>query len=72
MSSTRLIRVSARGPLPHMLVDNDSATESDSAMESICRYELMVDDHPTTAPAPKEDLVNIAIVSMADRLCDTE
>jgi hypothetical protein len=55
-----------------MLVDDDSSTESDSAMQSICGYELMVDDNPTTAPAPKEDLVNIAVVSMANRLCDTE
>jgi hypothetical protein len=68
MSSTRLIGLSAvRGPLPYMLVDDDSA------MESICRYELMVDDNPTTAPPPpKEDLVNILVVSMANGLRDTE
>jgi hypothetical protein len=68
MSSRRLIGLSAvRGPLPYMLVDDDSA------MESICRYELMVDDNPTTAPPPpKEDLVNIVVVSMADGSCDTE
>jgi hypothetical protein len=68
MSSTRLIGLSAvRGPLPYMLVDDDSATES------ICRYELMVDDNPTTAPPPpKEDLVHILVVSMANGLRDTE
>jgi hypothetical protein len=50
-----------------MLVDDDSA------MESLCRYELMVDDNPTTTPPPpKEDLVNIVVVSMANGLCDTE
>jgi hypothetical protein len=55
-----------------MLVDDDSAMESDSTMESICGYELMVDDNPTTAPPPKEDLVNIVVVSMANGLCHTE
>jgi hypothetical protein len=49
-----------------MLVDDDSA------MESICRYEPMVDDNPTTAPPPKEGLANIVVVSIANRLCDTE
>jgi hypothetical protein len=48
-----------------MLVDDDSA------MESICRYELMVDDNPMTAPPPKEDLVNI-VVRITNRLCHTE
>jgi hypothetical protein len=46
--------------------------DDDSAMESICRYELMVDDNSTTAPPPKEDLINIVVVSMANRLCDAE
>jgi hypothetical protein len=68
IGSRRLIGLSAmRWPLPYMLVDDDSA------MESICRYEPMVDDNPTTAPPPpKEDLVNIVVVSMANGLCDTE
>jgi hypothetical protein len=73
VSSARLIRVSAaRRPLPYTLVDDDAAMESDSAMKSICGHELMVDDNATTSPASKEDLVNIAVVSMANRLCNTE
>jgi hypothetical protein len=58
-------------PLPHMMLVNDDSTAQHRMAESICRYELTLDDNPTTAPPPIDDLVKI-VVSMANRLCGSE